>query len=162
MGVNAKKLLDNALKFAELLQEVNIDDEVCQDYSSVWSKLQELMVTVLAYTPTPAQIQEFQHAAVEWGNLFQRAFGAADVTPYIHILCAHVHQFVSKYGSIAKFGNWGAEGLHSEVKFTILHNSPRSGGVANKGPAYYALKTHVLNKILTKHGLIFGQHRKAN
>lgn len=128
----------------------------------VWKQLQYIMRIVVKYEPTQEECSTFSSKATQWGNLYIKCFGAPAVTPYIHILCAHVGSFLEQYGSIGKFGNWAAEGLHSEVKYTVLHNSPRSGGgVSNKGPAFYALKEHCLEHILRSLGVYLDQRKRS-
>lgn len=161
-GVVARKILDHSSKFGELLARTTSDEVRSHEFKTVWENYSKLMQVAIKYKPTQDECATFGDAARDWGKLFVKCFGGALVTPYVHIFSVHVATFLEKYGSLGKFGNWAAEGLHSEVKYTVLNNSPRSGGGAsNLGPAYYALKTRVLSEILGQEGLLVEPAKRA-
>ncbi len=86
-------------------------------YRQMWNEAARLLAIVVAYKPSEEQIRTFKDDARAWGKLYVSCFSGNDVTSYIHVFGCHVHQFLEEYKSIGKFGNWAAEGLHSEVKY---------------------------------------------
>lgn len=137
----------------DLLAEATEHEELRIKGRQLWVELAALMEVACAYAPTAEEINSHEERAKRWGLLFLECFSAADVTTYIHLFICHVHQFLHEYRSFGKFGNWAAEGLHSAVKYTVLHNSPRAGGKGAKAPAYYALKSHLIDAALAARGL---------
>jgi len=137
----------------DLLAEATEHEELRVKGRQMWVELAALMEIACAYTPTAEQIRNHEERARRWGLLYVECFSAADVTTYIHLFVSHVHQFLHEYNSFGKFGNWAAEGLHSAVKYTVLHNSPRAGGTGSNAPAYYALRSHLLDEALAARGL---------
>ena len=81
-----------------------------------------------------------------WGLKFVSLFDC--VTPYIHLFVAHSPQYLRHYGSLGRFGNWAAEGLHSTVKYVVLHNSPRAGGKGQQGVSFYAMQWILMDRHL--------------
>lgn len=138
-----------------------MDPTTCDErYLNVWMAAKDVLDIVLDFEPSRRDIDNFKELAYKFGSLYEKVFGRPDVTPYIHLLTRHTHKTLAIYGSIGKFGNWAAESLHSEVKSTVLNNSPRSGGGArNLGPAKYALQSHRISHVLKEDGKFVGPKR---
>ncbi len=146
-GVQASNILRAAAEIGHLLEVVNQHKEK-KDYVKLWTDTADLLSVIEAYRPSDIAINGFRQQAVNWGNLFVLCFSAEEATTYIHIVGEHLHEFLTEHRSIGKFGNWAAEGLHSEIKYTVHHHSPRSGGRGRDAPAYYALRESLLQRKL--------------
>ena len=54
----------------------------------------------------------FKSEAHKWVELFCSIYQTKHVTPYIHALAMHVHEFLNLYGSLSKFSQQGLEKLN--------------------------------------------------
>lgn len=140
------KLLDKADQFGHILASVAENGDMSSNYQQVWSGLGKVMAVAIDPAPKEEAISNFKENARKWGQVYVTCFGGRAMTTYIHLLVAHVHQYLAEYGSFGKFGNWAAEGIHSPIKRWILSRSPRAGGRGSHGVAFYAMRHHVLKR----------------
>lgn len=152
----AKHILNCAEKLADFLRSTAAEEHETSRarIGRLWPGLAALLQVATAYSPSDEQIRNYQSQAYNWALDYVAAFGAEDLTSYLHILAFHVHQYLHEYRSLGKFANWASEGLHSEVKYDVLHLSPRAGGKGNNAPAMYALLQHILKEDLRARGML--------
>ena len=61
------------------------------------------------------EIKGFTKKATSWITLFTSIYQTKNVTPYMHVLVAHVPQLLKDFGSLAKFSQQGLEKLNDEI-----------------------------------------------
>ena len=145
-AVQSRALLKQAAQLGELLSSVAETDDMRDKYRRVWTELTYLLKVATDQNPKPEEVATFQEKAKAWGNVYVECFGGTAVTAYVHLLVAHVHQYLAAYRSFGKFGNWAAEGIHSPLKRWLLNLSPRAGGRQSRGVAFWAMRRYVLAK----------------
>ena len=62
------------------------------------------------------EIEDFTKKATGWITLFTSIYQTKNVTPYMHVLVAHVPQLLKDFGSLAKFLQQGLERLNDDIK----------------------------------------------
>ena len=61
------------------------------------------------------EIEDFTEKATSWIKLFTSLYKTKDVTPYMHVLVAHVPKFLRDVGSLGKFSQQGLEKLNDDI-----------------------------------------------
>lgn len=76
---------------------------------------------LLTYCSSKESISEEQWLtkARQFGKTFVHRYQAEDVTPYLHVFIYHVGYYLSKYGCLEMFANYGIEGRHRYNKRII-------------------------------------------
>jgi hypothetical protein len=82
----------------------------------LWVQFREIMKSL---TPKeklcPADIENIGIKCTSWMNLFLSVYQSKNVTPYIHIFCYHVVEFLRLYGTLAPFSQQGQEKLNDQL-----------------------------------------------
>ena len=64
--------------------------------------------------------------ASKWLELFLDTFHLSKVTPYIHIFCAHLHEFQYLYGNVNLFNQQGLEKLNDLTTIDYFRSTNKS------------------------------------
>ena len=61
------------------------------------------------------EIKDFTKKTTSWITLFKSLYQTKNVTPYMHVLVAHVPKLLRDVGSLAKFSQQGVEKLNDDI-----------------------------------------------
>ena len=86
-----------------------------KDTQKLWVDFISIYNTLCLESITKDQIKMFKIAVENWLKLFIKLYQTKNVTPYIHILSCHVHEFLDLYGSLAPFSQQGLEKLNDDI-----------------------------------------------
>lgn len=75
-------------------------------------------------------INEYEDRARQWGKDFVGVYQSDRVTPYIHAMMNHVHEFMRVHGSILPFTQQGLEKLNHNVTKNYFRSSSHRGEAA--------------------------------
>jgi hypothetical protein len=127
MGDDKKKLLFGLTKKDDVL-DLFRSEEVGKIFLDVWNKFADIYADITNWSPniTPSDI--FKKAST-WLNLFLSLNGKmkgherSRVTPYMHILVAHVPHFLELFKSIKIFTGQGVEKNNDTARSVVLRKS---------------------------------------
>ena len=69
---------------------------------------------------------EIQNRTSHWLRKFISVYQKANVTPYMHILQAHIHQIIEKHGSLRTYSQQGAEKFNDIVTMNYFRSTNRN------------------------------------
>jgi len=61
------------------------------------------------------QVNDLKVKIDDWINNFVDVYQIKKITPYIHVLSCHIHEFVKRYGTISQFSQQGVECLNDRI-----------------------------------------------
>ena len=114
----------------------------------VTAKCFPLLRLAMKYKPREHEFvreEKWKIDAKEYANLFIQCYGAAAVTPYIHVFVYHLGFYLETYDGVEKFANYPIEGCHLENKRNFQHSTNKFGGktaTANNNPGVQLLRIH--------------------
>ena len=74
------------------------------------------------------EIKNFMKEATSWVTLFTSLYQTKDVTPYMHVLVAHVPKLLRDVGSLAKFSQQGLEKLNDDITKDYVRSTNQHDG----------------------------------
>jgi len=119
-----KVKLFRAIKIQELFPYLPNAEKVQQ----LWDTLQDIYQILWSFKRLDKnEIKDFIMKIKAWINLFINTYQTCHVTPYMHVLVAHIPTFLEKFGSLAIFSQQGLEKLNDDItkayfKSTNHHN----------------------------------------
>ena len=75
----------------------------------------------------PEDVAKFKIKVTNWMKLFIYIYQAKDVTPYMHALFFHVHEFLSLYGNIEYFSQQGLEKYNDVTSKNFFRSTNHRG-----------------------------------
>ena len=115
------------MSIASLL--LSVDSTKVKKIQELWDGLLQLN-NIFSSGPddlSTEMITDFKHKARDWGRLFVQVYRAADVTPYIHALMNHVHEFMNLHGSILPFTQQVLEKYNDIVTKSYFRSTNHQG-----------------------------------
>ena len=107
-----KLKLFKSIKIPELfpsLQEV-------QKIQQLWEEFKKIYVILWCNKKLDdIEIKDFTTKVKSWMTLFTSVYQTRNVTPYMHVLVAHIPQFLRDIGSLAVFSQQGLEKLNDDI-----------------------------------------------
>ena len=105
-GPEKLKVLRN-INIQNLLPTVSSDE--CDRIQHLWTELLSLnMIFSKPASELPAAaIDEYEARARQWGRDFVDVYQSNRVTPYIHCMMNHVHEFMHMHGAFSSLRNKG-------------------------------------------------------
>ena len=121
-----KVRLFRAIKIPELFPALPSGEKVQQ----LWENLKDSLIYKVLWSSKKLdkpEIKDFTTKAKSWIMLFTDTYQTRHVTPYMHVLVAHIPTFLEKFGSLAIYSQQGLEKLNDEItkayfKSTNHHN----------------------------------------
>ncbi len=119
-----------SIDIQKLLPLANSDQ--CGRIQHLWSELYSLnkILSKQKNELPETAINEYEERARQWGRDFVAVYQSDRVTPYIHAMMNHVHEFMRVYGSILPFTQQGLEKLNHNVTKTYFRSSCHHGEAA--------------------------------
>ena len=105
-----KTRLFATINIPALFPSIQRNDDIQRLWTDFWKLVQLLKADCDDHV--------FKSEAHKWLELFCSIYQTKHVTPYIHALAMHVHEFLNLYGSLSKFSQQGLEKLNDT---TTLH-----------------------------------------
>ena len=104
--------LFKSIKIAELFPNLQKAQEVQQ----LWEQFKKIY-DILWYNKRPdeLEIKDFTTKVVSWITLFTSVYQTRHVTPYMHVLVAHIPKFLRDIGSLSEFSQQGLEKLNDDI-----------------------------------------------
>ena len=107
-----KVQLFKCIKIPELFPKLPSAHKVQQ----LWENLQNIYKILWSpKTLNKTEIKEFTKKARSWIELFTDTYQTRHVTPYMHVLVAHIPTCLEKFGSLAIYSQQGLEKLNDEI-----------------------------------------------
>ena len=78
----------------------------------IWRQFLQLINTVRADSITAEEINNFETEGKAWLSLFLSIYQTKNVTPYMHLMIAHLPKFLCIHGPISPFTQQGLEKLN--------------------------------------------------
>lgn len=78
----------------------------------IWRQFFQLINTVRADSITAEEIDKFETEGQAWLRCFLSIYQTKNVTPYMHLMIAHLPEFLRIHGSISPFTQQGLEKLN--------------------------------------------------
>ena len=104
--------LFKAIKIPELFPNLrNVRD--IQTLWDTFKNIYELLWS--AKNMDEQEIKDFKEKARDWITLFTSLYQTKNVTPYMHVLVAHVPKFLRDFGSFAIFSQQRLEKLNNDI-----------------------------------------------
>lgn len=107
-----KVRLFKAIKIPELFPALPNGEKVQQLWNNLQSIYKDLWSPKKLDEP---EIKKFANKAKSWISLFADTYQTRHVTPYMHVLVAHIPTFLKKFGSLAIYSQQGLEKLNDEI-----------------------------------------------
>ena len=83
---------------------------------NIWKQFYNIYKVIQSNKPATTKVLEGLRTCVEkWILQFTSIYQTKNVTPYIHVLVAHVPEFLEIYGTIVAFSQQGLEKLNDEI-----------------------------------------------
>lgn len=126
-GNDKKKLLREFPKHENTL-DLFQNKEHGQTVIDIWNKFNDIYTIINSWTPEQ-QPSEFHATAVAWVKLFvslngkMKGYERSRVTPYMHILVAHVPHFFKLFKSVKIFTGQGVEKNNDNARSVVLRKS---------------------------------------
>ena len=86
-----------------------------ENTQKLWVDFISIYNTLCLQSISQEQIETFKITVDDWLKLFIQLYQTKNVTPYIHTLSSHVHEFLYLYGSLAPFSQQGLEKLNDDI-----------------------------------------------
>ena len=124
LGNDKKKLL---ILLPEKLPEV-LRPETSKQVQDIWEDFRELYMGIIEWEPNEC-VESFWLKASNWITIFvslrdkRLGYEKKRVTPYMHILVAHVPHFLLNYKSLKIFTGQGVEKNNDSARNVVLHKS---------------------------------------
>ncbi len=127
-GHEIQLILQNFQKFAELEPDetkrtLTLTTWIC------WSKIQYYL---LASEIQPAELLALKAHLTDFWNCYCRRYTATLVTPYIHILVAHLEEVLAEHKSVGRYSQEGFEATHKFHRRIFQRGSSHNGGLLRK------------------------------
>ena len=109
-----------------------VNSEHCSRIQHLWSELYALnkILSKPAKELPETAINKYEDRARQWGKDFVGVYQSDRVTPYIHAMMNHVHEFMRVHGSILPFTQQGLEKLNHNVTKNYFRSSSHRGEAA--------------------------------
>lgn len=107
-----KLKLFKAIKIPELFPSLRNASDI-QTLWDTFKKIYELLWS--SKNMDEQEIKDFTEKAKNWITLFTLLYQTKNVTPYMHVLVAHVPKLLKDFGSLAKFSQQGLEKLNDDI-----------------------------------------------
>lgn len=99
---------------------------------SLWQSWNEIQKYLTRHEPfSPHELQQLNNLIVIFGDAYTRRYSAKRVTPYVHILCAHLVEVLTKHGSIGRYSQEGFEATHKFHRRIFQRASSHRGSRSN-------------------------------
>jgi hypothetical protein len=107
----------------------HLPDEKVKKIQYLWNEFYQIYLAITGEeeSVTDELIESVEHRTKCWLQTFVSIFQAKDVTPYMHILFAHCHQFIRLHGSLKKFTQQGCEKLNDMLTTSLFRSSNHRG-----------------------------------
>lgn len=111
----------------EKLPEV-LRPETSKQVQDIWEDFRELYMGIIEWEPNEC-VESFWLKASNWITIFvslrdkRLGYEKKRVTPYMHILVAHVPHFLLNYKSLKIFTGRGVEKNNDSARNVVLHKS---------------------------------------
>ena len=126
IGSEKLKVFQN-INIQSLLPSVNSAE--CDRIQHLWSELLSLntIFSKPAIELPAAAVREYEQRARQWGRDFVDVYQSDRVTPYIHCMMNHVHEFMQVHGSILEFTQQGLKKLNHNTTKNFFRSSCHRG-----------------------------------
>lgn len=131
-----------------LFKKINIKEFLptskAEQIQHLWTEFLELE-QFLHTVPTPDSIDEFEDRAKAWVQMYgQSAFMSSDVVCYMHILSAHIPQFMRMYGRLSDYSMEQFEKANDVLTMGYFKGSNHRGVEALKQVMRRQLRVSIL------------------
>jgi len=107
-----KVKLFRSIRIPELFPQLPKKQKVQQ----LWKDLEDIYKTLwLPKNLDKTEIEDFSKKTKKWIELFTYVYHSRHVTPYIHVLNAHIPTFLERFGSLAFYSQQGLEKFNDEI-----------------------------------------------
>ena len=107
-----KLKLFKAIKIPELFPSLRN----ARDIQTRWDKFKKIYELLWSSKNMDEQeIKDFKERTTNWITLCTSLYQTKNVTPYMHVLIAHVPKLLRDVGSLAKFSQQGLEKLNDDI-----------------------------------------------
>ena len=126
-GKEKKRIFENIdfqTRFPDLFKNQPESQLKLFEYESVWKEFYKIL-NFVKENKNKSKSEEIKTMANNWLKLFLKHHFQKAVTPYIHVFCNHLHEFVSLYGDINIFNLEGLEKLNDFSTIEFFRSSNR-------------------------------------
>ena len=120
-----KLRLFKAIKIVELFPELKNADkiqELWNDFKSIYDTLWSDKIM------SEMEIKDFTKRATAWITLFTSMYQTKNVTPYMHVLVAHLPKLMKDHGNIRMFSQQGLEKLNDDITKDYFKSTNHKSG----------------------------------
>lgn len=83
---------------------------------NLWKEFLEIYKILRSHTAlSNEQVNDLKVKIDDWINNFVDVYQTKNITPYLHVLSCHIHEFVRRYGTISQFSQQGVERLNDVI-----------------------------------------------
>ena len=94
-----------------------------QKIQRIWVKFFEIYNILRAKSISNEEIRKLERNTKDWLTLFLSVYQTKHVTPYMHVLVAHIPEFLDLYGSLSSFSQQGLEKLNDLLTNTYYRST---------------------------------------
>jgi hypothetical protein len=103
--------IDFVNTFPDLFENDDDEKKKLKKYEQVWKKFNEIILFIKK-NREKSNAGKIKSMTENWLKIFLDFHFADDITPYIHVLCNHMHEFVEENGNVNVYNVEGLEKLN--------------------------------------------------